>query len=156
MAITASVITARQFLADGRSYVTERHTDQDGILHVLTYLAEAATDVQAILTARATSLFADLVDLELARNLRRILERGASAQLTFHYCTAAQMRTYARDYYRTASQLDVCMMAQFLLTLTDTQLKNIFSVNDAQLVTLKGRLQSKADAATTVTAAAGE
>lgn len=156
MAITASSLVALTPLADGRRYVTEQHTDQDGLIHRLTYLAGALDNLQATLTARATQLFADLVDRELERNLQRILEQGSAAQLTFRYCTAGQMRAYGREAFRTLTRVDACFMAQFLFTLTDTQLKTLFSMNDTQLASLKTRLQAKATLVPSLQAAAGE
>lgn len=38
---------------DGRTYVTERHTDSVGEIHVVEYLAPVGADYQAIMTARA-------------------------------------------------------------------------------------------------------
>lgn len=45
---------------DGRRHVVERHTDRNGQHYDFRYMAEAATDVESIMTARAVSLYEQL------------------------------------------------------------------------------------------------
>lgn len=51
---------------DGRRYVTETHTLNEGGPIVISYLAEAGTDYQAVLDARVPVLDAVLADEEAA------------------------------------------------------------------------------------------
>lgn len=54
---------------DGRIYVTERHTDDAGGVHDVTYLAPAAwgaAEYTATMTARAAQIAAELAEAELS------------------------------------------------------------------------------------------
>ena len=58
--------------SDGRVYVTERHTDDAGVVHEVMYLAPAgwtATEYNATMTARATQIDAQLAEAEFAELL---------------------------------------------------------------------------------------
>ena len=49
---------------DGRVYVTETHTDSEGVQHIVEYLAEQSMDHSAICTARATQINEMLANAE--------------------------------------------------------------------------------------------
>ena len=49
---------------DGRVYVTEIHTDSDGVQHIVEYLADQGMDHSAICTARATQINEILANAE--------------------------------------------------------------------------------------------
>lgn len=145
MAITASQIIEDRAQVDGRRYVTELHTDHIGKQHRFTFLVPAAFDASAAMSARAVALVAHLADQELALNESRALAEGlVFTPPTFVYCTAAQARARVREIYATAASFVVCRLAWYIqrLTLSDNQLKAMFSVNDAQLPAVKTKLSN--------------
>lgn len=56
MSIVSSSYTVGHAQRDGRRYVTERHTDDDGGVYEVEYLAPDGTDYQAVMQARATAI----------------------------------------------------------------------------------------------------
>ncbi len=64
MPIVSSTHTVGHAQADGRSYVTEQHTDDIGAVHVIEYLAVAGADYTAIRTARASAISQQLAEAE--------------------------------------------------------------------------------------------
>ena len=64
MAIVSSTYTVGHAQADGRRYVREQHTDSEGIVHSVEYLAALGTDYQAVADARAVSIAASLAEEE--------------------------------------------------------------------------------------------
>lgn len=54
---------------DGRHYVSEVHTDQDGVEYPLEYLAEDNADFEAIMAARAESISQSLADEEFNQTI---------------------------------------------------------------------------------------
>ena len=68
MAITSSIITENAVQVDGRRWIREKHTDHTGAQHFYSYIAHPGQDVDAILAARATALWEQLVEEELQKN----------------------------------------------------------------------------------------
>lgn len=60
MSIVSSVISGESLQGDGRSYVTEQHTDSDGNVYTFESLLSADVDRAALLAARAAILNAQL------------------------------------------------------------------------------------------------
>lgn len=60
MPIVNSIIVSSQLQADGRSYVAERHTDQNGKTYDAVYLADSGMDTAAVLAARAANIGATI------------------------------------------------------------------------------------------------
>lgn len=143
MSITASEIIEDHAQADGRRHVRERHTDHLGIHHHVAYMAESGANATTAMTARVSQIEAGLVERELGENESRALE-GPFAGPTLQHCTAAQVRARIRQLFKNASSFQLCRLAWYIqqLGLTDNQLKAMFGVNDAQLVTLKAKLAS--------------
>ena len=56
MRIVSSQIVEDSPQIDGRRWVREVHTDDAGLMHEFAYLAEAASNVSAIMAARAADL----------------------------------------------------------------------------------------------------
>lgn len=69
MAVVSSTHTVGHEQVDGRSYVTERHTDSTGAVHVREYLAEPGADYAAIRDARAAVISEALADNETSQVL---------------------------------------------------------------------------------------
>jgi hypothetical protein len=66
MSIVSSTHTVGHAQIDGRRYVTEVHTDQDGVQHVAEYLAAVGTDYAAVRDARATAVNTTMAEHEAA------------------------------------------------------------------------------------------
>lgn len=64
-----SIVNSRYALEhaqrDGRIWVTETHTDSEGLEHVVRYLAQVDTDYAAILASRAASIEQALIEAEI-------------------------------------------------------------------------------------------
>jgi hypothetical protein len=78
--------------------------------------------------------------------------------MRFNHSTVAQFRARLRQEYLTATRSRALRIAKYIqgLGLTDTQLKNLFGVNDAQLPALKTRLSNQASLCDSARSAAGE
>jgi hypothetical protein len=78
--------------------------------------------------------------------------------MRFNHSTVAQFRARLRQEYRDATRSRALRIAKYIqgLGLTDTQLKNLFGVNDAQLAVLKTRLSNQASLCDDARSAAGE
>lgn len=64
MPIVSSTHIVGHAQADGRRYVTERHTDDAGVVHLREYLAAEGADYVAVRDARAAQINADLAEAE--------------------------------------------------------------------------------------------
>lgn len=145
MAIATSAVIADQLQADGRRYVTERHTDHLGAHHDVTYLAESGANAQTPLSARAAQIVENLRHAEIQANMAKAL--SAELTFTFNHSTVAQNRAALRELFKIATKWELMTLGWviFELNLTDNQLKNLFEVNDAQLPALKTRITNIAD-----------
>jgi hypothetical protein len=54
---------------DGRHYVSEVHTDQDGVEYPLEYLADDNADFEAIMAAHSASISQSLADEEFNQTI---------------------------------------------------------------------------------------
>lgn len=142
MAIVSSQLTLGVVQKDGRRYVLETHTDNLGVLHVVEYLAAVGADVDAILTARAVLIEADLEQIEV----KQALDTDASP--TLQYATMVQLGNYVRSHYRDMSGLELARTARWIVnrindgTFTDTQVRNFFGLTLTQYNTLKTKWQT--------------
>lgn len=64
MAIVSSTYTVGHEQADARRYVREQHTDSNGVVYPVEYLAAVGTNYQSVADARAVSLAAMLAEQE--------------------------------------------------------------------------------------------
>lgn len=126
-----------QTQADGRSYVRETHTDAFGDVVVCEYLASTNEDYTSIMNARAIAIDAEKKQSEISRNIASISEHGSLAVTVFRYSTKAENIGPLRDAYRHAGRETCIMIADYLATLTDAQLRNIFGKTQAQVDTLR-------------------
>lgn len=142
--ILSSSIIADRAQADGRRYVTERHDDDQGESHQVTYLAAANADAQATANARQATILTQLRDNEIAANIAKAL--NGETTFTFRYSTVAQNRTALREAFRTATRWELLTLAWVIdgLNLSDNQLKLLFEVNDAGLPAVKTKLANMA------------
>ena len=155
MSIVSSQVVEDHAQRDGRRAVREHHTDHLGVVHAVSYLAEAAADVQTALAARAPQITQVLADAEIARSMSAIYD-GNFAAVTAQHATLADIRAAIRVAYQTETGERIGRLAGFLLTLTDAQLRTLFNMTQTQVNQLKTRLQSKVDTMTALLSLAGE
>jgi hypothetical protein len=157
MAIVSSVIADDAVQHDRRRWISEHHTDHMGITHVITYLADADFDAAAALTTNAVTAEAVLRDQEIAQNVANIITNGRFADVTLDYSTAAQNRAGLRQAYQPAVRTEAIMIGDFLNTLTDAQLQNVFNLTAPQVATLRNnRLIPAASLADSIRATTGQ
>jgi hypothetical protein len=149
---TVSVSTQR----DGRRYVLERHIDHLGVAHERTWLAGAADNLAAALSAYATTLLEILRDREISANIASILSDGSLATITLQHSTAGENRTALRDAYRTVTRVEAVMIGDYLNTLTNNQLATAFGITTGEAATLRtNKLEPAATIASGIRSATG-
>jgi hypothetical protein len=156
MSIVSSIIVSTDVQKDGRKWVREIHTDQVAVQYVRNYLAGAADDLNAALAAYAVMLANNIEAAEVAANIAAVLANGSLATISLVYSTAAENRAAGRMAYQNATRTDAIMIGDFLSSLTDAQLQNIFNMTAAQVTALRtAKLTPAATAAATIRAATG-
>lgn len=146
-----------QTQSDGRTYVRETHTDGFGDTVICEYLAPDSADHTAIMNARAIAIDAEKKQSEINRNIASISEHGSLAVTLFRYSTKAENVGPLRRAYRYAGRENCIMIADYLSTLTDAQLRNVFDKTQAQVDTLRAnKLTPAIDLANKIRAAGGE
>jgi hypothetical protein len=157
VSIVSSALTQELAQKDGRFWVEERHTDNLGLIWPVRYLAAIGTNVNALLTSRAVQIAADLVAAEIASNIAAVLSNGSLATIVLNYSTIAANRSALRAAYATATRTDAIMIGDFLSSLTDVQLQNLFGLTAGQVTTLRtNKLTPAASAAASIRAATGQ
>lgn len=73
MPIVSSEIVEDRVQVDGRRSVHERHTDDQGRVHEVAYLAEAGENVTTAMNSRVAQINAQLVEAELAANVTQLM-----------------------------------------------------------------------------------
>lgn len=138
--IVSSQIVADRAQADGRRYVTERHTDSEGATHDVTYLAESDGDAQATANARQATILAQLNRHEISANMAKAL--NAELQYSFKYSTFGENAAELRQLFLVATKWELLTLGWVIneLSLSDNQLKTIFEVDDAGLIPVKAKL----------------
>lgn len=132
MALTFQVIQDGHTQRDGSRYVKEIHSDAIGIVGEFLYKATAAMDTNAIATARAVTLQADLARNELIDAIQQ--NRMPSTR----YATAQQMATYLTNTYPTLTgerQAHICWWINNRLVagdVSDAQMQNVFGLTAGQ------------------------
>lgn len=156
MSIVNSTYELEAARADGRRWVTERHTDNAGVVRVARYFAPADCDYAAVLAARAVRLWASIVRHEI----EAALEVDADPVLV--YATKSDFLPVYREAYRYSTRERCAALSAWLLNritsgwTTDTQVRNGFNLTAQEWTTLKAKMQALADHWAAVQAAAGE
>lgn len=141
---------------DGRIYVHETHTDDYGRKYSYTWLGSVGDNVSAKLAAHATALANQLRDAEIDNNVAEIKFKGSLATYSLEYSTVTQNFVAVREAYKQSSQYEAIMIGDFFASLTDTQLRNLFSYTQAQVDALRtNKLTPAANAAATIRATTG-
>jgi hypothetical protein len=102
MSIVSSTASVEIAQRDGRFWVHEVHTDNIGLKWLYDYLADAGTNYNAILSARAITLANDLVAQEIASNILQIQQFGVNAVTTINYAPLSQTIIQVRALFATA------------------------------------------------------
>jgi len=156
MTIVSSETVETSVQRDGRRYVREHHTDHLGVIHPRTWLAGAADNLAAALSAYAALLLEILRDREIAANIASILSDGSLATITLQHSTAAQNRAALREAYRTATRVEAVMIGDYLNTLTNNQLATAFGITTGEAATLRtNKLEPAATIASGIRSATG-
>lgn len=142
--------------ADGRTYITELHTDAIGMVHRVEYLSNAGDDRQAIMVARALQLGEELKVSEVNE-----ATDGGNVLTPVHQ-TGASFISRWRTRFKGAQGEQLVRMGKWLIQavtderITVTQIKNAFSLNDTQWATLRDKLIVLRDKLDDITKAKGE
>jgi len=140
MAIISSSYSLGPLHPDGRRYVTEDHVDQLSRHYLVEYLAVVGANYAAIQTARATAIGLELIE----REIRSILQIDADPIL--EYATKSDLAPVLRDAYRNATKEQCAYLANWIINrvtsgwITETQIRNAFSLDAGQWSTLKSKL----------------
>ncbi len=127
----------------------------DGRVRYVHFL-EPPLNVQVACNAFETDLLANDTLQEVEANLKAISINGATAIITFNHSTVDKNVVALRVAFRFMRAEEVCRASEFVLTLTDTQIKNAFNINQTQCNALRTRLQAKVSALTTLRNQVGE
>lgn len=145
MAISSSIIIEDSAQPDGRRWIRERHTDHLGATHDVVYMAESATNASEVMSNRVASILSQLKQAEINANMAKAL--NGELTFIFNHSTVAENRTVLRELFMVSTKWELTTLAWVIheLSLSDTQLKNLFGVNDAQLPALKTKLLNQHD-----------
>ena len=113
--------------------------------------------VTAFLTANAAALLESLVASETADRLALIVQSGSLAVVPALKCAALNdVQDALRAFYAAATRNDAIMVGDYLNSLTDAQLRTLFSMTAAQVTTLRtNKLAPAASLASSIRAATG-
>jgi hypothetical protein len=156
VSIVSSTFAVGPAQRDGRAYVTETHTDNIGIAHVVNYLAAVGTDYAAVMSARAPLIAVQIADAEFVDNLNR------TSGFTLNYQTKAELASRFRAAYRGATRDVAASMAYWLIerindgTVTDAQVQAAFGLTTTQYNAMKARATTLHDHWAAVLVAVGE
>ena len=75
---------------------------------------------------------------------------------TFNHSTRTQLAQRLRERFRGASRLEALQIARFFAALTDTQLKALFSLTNAQTTALRTKLTDMMTTVDRIRATVGE
>ena len=152
-----SSYTIGHLQADGRRYVKETHTDGFGDIVEIEYGPVAALDYNAVMLARAGALDAEKINGEINKNIANVMTSGSLASTVFKYSAKADNIGPLREAYRSATREACIMIADYLATLTDAQLRSIFGKTQAEVTVLRTEKLTPAIAlANNIRAAGGE
>lgn len=154
--IISSIISDVGIQHDGRRWVLEKHVDHLGIEHVRHWLAMVGENLNTALVAYASRLLTELRDVEISRNIALILIDGRLAATSTDYSTGAENFVVLRSGYQSATRAEAIFAGDFLASLTDAQLRNLFGMTQAEVTTLRtNKLTPATNAAATIRATAG-
>jgi hypothetical protein len=105
MPIVTSIILSQNQQIDGRTAVTERHTDHNGQDYDIDYLAAIGVDIYAIMAARAIALGAD-IDAQEAQELESHNYEIPLSQIAFLKRFTATERTAVYVAKRTDAEVE--------------------------------------------------
>lgn len=132
--------------------------DDAGALHgPFVELRPIAEDVNAYMAAHGAALLGSLKAAEIAHHLSRIVQDGSLYAIpALRYATVGDVRAALRELYRTATRTEAIMVADFLNTLTDAQLRALFNMTQTEVTALRlNKLQPTADSAAKIRAEQG-
>lgn len=142
---------------DGRRRVRETHVDDFGLTTVFEYGPTGDLDYTGIMSDRAAAMAAERKSAEIAGNISSIIQSGSAADPVFVRSTKAENIGPLREAFRSADREASIMIADYLSTLTDANLRNILGKTQAEVAVLRdNKLTPAADVAAKIRAARGE
>jgi hypothetical protein len=155
--IISSQIVSAVVQRDGRISVDTNHTDNFGAVWWIVKFVPGGTDLNAMLSADASDLLQRLQFGEIKDNVDQIELVGSIAVLANTYSTLPQTATAARNSYQGATQQQAIMIADWMNTLTDTQLMNLFNMTQTQVTNFRNnKLIPAANTAASIRGAQGQ
>jgi hypothetical protein len=115
-----------------------------------------ALALQAACEAFEAELLSAETAREIADNIAAVATLGATATITFVSSTVAQNVAALRVAFLLMRAEQVCRTAEFLLRLTDAQIKSAFSMEQTQCDAFQVRLAAKAASLQTMLNQVGE
>lgn len=139
-----------------RVVFTETH-DDGTVFGPFVEMRPSVDDITAFLATYAAALLQTLQAAEIADRLARIIQDGSLATVpALRFAVLADVRAGLRQAYQFATRSEAIMIGDYLNSLTDTQLRGLFSMTAAQVTNLRtDRLAPAASAATQIRAASG-
>jgi hypothetical protein len=157
MSIVSTVVIPGNAQVDGRRYVTERHTDHVGVVHVREYLSAIGADTAAIAAAYVVVLVPRLE----VEEIERLLAVDAAPPSLVHI-TKTQFAAYFRERYRSMTREELARMATWIINrisagwVTDAQCQTAFGLTGPGWTTLKAKMTTLRTNWLAVLAAQGE
>ena len=131
MPIVSSQITEDSRQADGRRWITEKHTDSVGKAYQVKYLAESDTDVNVVMSARVSAMDQMLIDTEIAVYLDRIENGldviGETYIETVQADRALRFLEWAKELIRNNTLEPLRYAWKVTEPFTETQINNLLS-----------------------------
>jgi len=109
---------------DGRRWVQEVHTDDQGVEHPVNYMAGPGDDLDAALVARAIEIAAALKAGEIAANIEAVKADGAQAVIALDYSTFADNGTALAAIATSITGTAALFVGEYLSTLPPETLAN--------------------------------
>lgn len=156
MPIVSSTVKVDRRPANGRGMVVCEHVWDDGQIEPAVFEAHSSEDANSRLAAQISAREAGRVRAEINSNVNQVMANGSLAVIVIHASTNAQNLAALREAYQSATKIEAIMIGDFLSSLTDANLRNIFSMTQTQLNNLRSnKLAPAATAATTIRATVG-
>lgn len=154
--IISSIVQSNNPQADGRSTIRELHTDSLGVQYTFDYMWDNSISQTTHLFNNAQSIIPTLAQAEVLSNVAQVTTFGSLAHPVTIYSTSAQNVAVLPAIYAASNQTQAIMLGDYLNSLSDTVLENVFSWTAQQVATLRTNFLAPAAAqATAIRTTAG-
>lgn len=141
---------------DGRRYVTETHFDAIGEYANIRYLLPVGADPDVIATQRGPDLIRQFSEVEAVEKV------DSNARPSPRFQTIDEFLAKVRERYGSSKGIETCQIARWIVnrlndgSVTVVQMRTAFSVSPSQWNSINGRMDTFANALTSVENAVGE